>query len=62
MTYLTSHTNASAASLDLTAPSLGSLRERSHSATDAKWPLWWTVLGVIAVCATFWTALFSIIL
>nr|WP_070960566.1 hypothetical protein [Hyphomonas sp. Mor2] len=67
MTYLTGSSNAAATSMELSGSSIGAFAEASsyhdvaQPASNEKWPLWWTVLGVIAFCATFWTALFSII-
>ncbi|MDJ0919681.1 MAG: hypothetical protein QNI84_01025 [Henriciella sp.] len=28
---------------------------------NAKWPLWWTVLGVTFVCSFVWSLIFSLI-
>jgi hypothetical protein len=62
MTYVTGHTNLSASAMDLSAPQVGTVVHRAAvRSSHAKWPLWWTVLGVTVFCATFWTAFFSII-
>lgn len=67
MTYMTGPSNAGATSMELSASSLGtfgetpSYLETERPASDEKWPLWWTILGVTVICATFWTAFFSII-
>lgn len=61
MTYMTGHSNVSAQTIELSAPTMGSFRKSAVQPADQKWPLWWTVLGVTVFCATFWTALFSII-
>lgn len=61
MTIATGHTNMSASSMDLSAPSMGTLRAPAVASSSQKWPLWWTVLGVTAFCATFWTAFFTIL-
>lgn len=61
MSYVTGHSNVSAPTIELAAPQIGAFRETSVARSNEKWPLWWTVLGVTVFCATFWTALFSII-
>lgn len=61
MSYVTGHSNVSAPSIEMAAPQMRSFRETSVATTNEKWPLWWTVLGATAFCATFWTAFFSII-
>lgn len=61
MTYATGHSNITATTIDLSGSAMSSFADTARPATSQKWPLWWTVLGVTVICATFWTAFFSIL-
>lgn len=60
MTYATDTTNVSASSIDLAVSKIRPIRDRQGPASNDKWPLWWSVLGVGIVCSVFWIALFRI--
>ena len=61
MKYATNPANVNTPSIDLPVSKIGQSHEVAHPEKRQKWPIWWSVIGVVVVCTLFWTAFFSII-
>lgn len=61
MSYLTSQTDAGRQTVDLLSGNGALFSPQAPTSTEAKWPLWWSVLGVTAFCAAFWTIVLNLL-
>lgn len=62
MPYLVRQSEVAGQAVDVLAEPETLLTSRSVQKPSAKWPLWWTVLGVTIICTMFWACIFAIVL
>lgn len=61
MSYLSSQPEVHPQSAELLSGNRAIFGADVQTASDDKWPLWWTVVGATAFCGTFWTLFIQLV-